>query len=317
MAEQNTLRQADNEVVVEGLLQEVRLEERKAADGREFIGGEIDIEVNEGEVHTFRVFSMKHKKDGSENGIFKGLKTVADEYVSTAKVGKEAADKVRVTAGQLGVNDYVGGDGQLKSYPQLSTNFINRVQANDVFAPKAEFEVELVVQSVAEETDREGEETGRVKLKGFVPQFGGGIAPLEFVAEGDGAEYIRDTYEKGQTVKIYGNIVNKVEITKTFEEVGFGKPKEKIKRSFTREYLITGGTEPYDEENANTYDVKVIKKALTEREIYLDGLLKKAEEKAKTGKKATPKKEDKKGFGSKPSPKNDVVDDIMDEDLPF
>lgn len=314
MTEQNTLRQAHNEVAVEGLLQEVRLEERKTGDGREFIGGEIDIEVSEGSIHTFRVFSMKLKKDGSENGIFKGLLTVKDEYLSTAKVGKESADKVRVTAGQLGINDYVGGDGQVKSYPQLSTNFINRVQANDEFSPKAEFEVELVIQSIIEETDKEGEETGRIKLKGFVPQFGGGIAPLEFVAEGEGAEYIKDTYEKGQTVKIYGDIVNKVEITKIHEEVGFGKPKEKVKRNFVREYLITGGLEPYDEENVNTYDVKAIGKALTEREVHLEGLIKKAEEKAKGGSKGA-KKEEKKGFGSKPSEKKTI--DISDDDLPF
>ncbi|MEM5009389.1 hypothetical protein WKH57_01580 [Niallia taxi] len=316
MTEQNTLRQADNEVVVEGILQEVNLEERETNGGRKFIGGEINIEVADGEIHTFRVFSFKNKKDGTESGIYKGLLTVKDEYVSTAKVGKESADKVRVTAGQLGVNDYVGGDGQIKTYPELSTNFINRVQANDEYSPKAEFEVELVVQALIEETDKDGEETGRIKLKGFVPQYGGRIAPLEFVAEGEGAEYIRDTYEKGNTVKIYGDIVNKVEITKTQQEVGFGKPKEKVKRNFTREYLITGGSEPYEEENVNTYDLKVIKKALTEREVFLEGLLQKAEEKAK-GKKAAPKKEEKKGFGSKPSEKKAPTIEIDDDDLPF
>lgn len=315
MAEQNTLRKADNEVTVEGLLQEVRIKSDKTGDGREFIGGEIDIEVSEGSVHTFRVFSMKHKKDGSDNSIYKGLETVKDEYLSIAKVGRENADKVRVTAGQLGVNDYIGTDGQIKTFPQLSTNFINRVQANDVFDPKSEFEVELFVQSVVDETNRDGEETGRVKVKGYVPQFGGGIAPLEFVADGEGAEYIRDTYESGNTVKIYGEIINKVEITKTVEEVGFGKPKEKIKRNFVREFLITGGSEPYDEDNANTYDPKVIKKALTEREVYLEGLIKKAEEKDKSGNKSS-KKEDKKGFGSKPNEKKTNID-INDDDLPF
>ncbi|MFO1442946.1 hypothetical protein KDN24_06910 [Bacillus sp. Bva_UNVM-123] len=308
MSEQNTLRQADNEVFVEGLLQEVRIEVNKTADKREFIGGEIDIEVKEGEIHTFRVFSMKHKKDGTENGIYKGLLTVKDEYVSTAKAGKENADKVRVAAGQLGINDYVGGDGMIKSYPQLSTNFINRVQANDVFEPKAEFEVEVFVQSIIEETDRDGEETGRVKLRGFVPQYSGQIAPLEFVAEGIGAEYIRDTYETGNTAKIYGEIINKVEITKIVEEVGFGKPKEKIKRNFTREYLITGGTEPYDEENVKTYNMEAIKKALTEREVYLEELKNKKNNQQ-------PQKTEKKGFGAKPSEKKKI--DISSDDLPF
>jgi hypothetical protein len=305
MAE-TTIRQADNQVTVEGLLQEVRLEERETADKREFIGGEIDILVAEGEIHTLRVFSMKLKKDGSENGIFKGLKTVADEYKSIASVGLDEADKVRVTAGQLGVNDYVGQDGELKAFPQLSTNFINRVQANDEYSPKAEFEVEIYIQSVVEETNREGEETGRVKVKGYVPLFGGQIAPLEFVVTEEGSSYVQDTYEPGQTAKIYGDIVNKVEITKVLEEVGFGKPKEKIKRNFTREFLITGGSEPYEEDNAKSYKLETIKKVLAEREVYLDGL---------KAKKNQPKKEEKKGFDTKPKADKKPNKDL--KDLPF
>ncbi|MGN0449481.1 MAG: hypothetical protein ACI4G0_03880, partial [Ruminococcus sp.] len=307
MAE-NTMRQADNEVAVEGILQEVRLDIRESANKEEYISGEIDIETEEGSVHTFKLYSKAKKKDGTENGIFKGLKTVKEEYLSVAKVGKEEADKVRITAGQLGVNDYVGGDDQLKSFPQLSTNFINRVNAGDEFDPKAEFEVELFVQSVTEEVKND-EETGRVKLRGYVPLFGGRIAPLEFVAEGEGAEYIRDTYETGHTVKIFGEIVNKVEITRTKAEVGFGKANDKIKRNYTREYLITGGTEPYEEDDSKAYKLETIKAALAEREVYLQGLFDRKKQ-AKT----QPKKEEKKsGFGTKKEKKPVINTD----DLPF
>lgn len=307
MAE-NTMRQADNEVAVEGILQEVRLDIRESANKEEYISGEIDIETQEGSVHTFKLYSKAKKKDGTENGIFKGLKTVKEEYLSVAKVGKEEADKVRITAGQLGVNDYVGGDDQLKSFPQLSTNFINRVNAGDEFDPKAEFEVELFVQSVTEEVKND-EETGRVKLRGYVPLFGGRIAPLEFVAEGEGAEYIRDTYETGHTVKIFGEIVNKVEITRTKAEVGFGKANDKIKRNYTREYLITGGTEPYEENDSKAYKLETIKAALAEREVYLQGLFDR-----KKQVKTQPKKEEKKsGFGTKKEKKPVINTD----DLPF
>ena len=55
---------------------------------------------------------------------------------------------------------------------------------------------------------------------------------------------------------------------------------------------------------------------MTEREVYLEGLLKKAEEKAK-GKNKPAKKEEKKGFGSKPSEKKATTLDISDDDLPF
>ena len=166
----------------------------------------------------------------------------------------------------------------------------------------------MFVQSVTEEVKND-EETGRVKLRGFVPQFGGRIAPLEFVADGEGAEYIRDTYEPGHTVKIFGEIINKVEITKTKAEVGFGKANDKIKRNYTREYLITGGAEPYEEDDAKAYKLETVKAALAEREVYLQGLV---EDKNKS--KSQPKKEEKKsGFGTKKEKKPVISSD----DLPF
>lgn len=298
MAEnKNTVRQADNEVVIEGILQEVRLDVKETKETKEqFITGDIDIEVGEGSVHTVSVFSKALKKDGTENGIFKGLNTVKDEYLSVAKVGKEEADKVRITSGELGINDYVGGDGQLKSYPEQTTNFINRIGSNEEFEPKAEFEVELFVHTVNDEV-KNNEETGRVIVKGIVPLYGGRVAPLEFVAAGEGADYIRDNYEPGHTVRLFGEIVNHVEVKKTEKEVGFGKPKEVVKRKFTREYLITGGSEPYEEDDANNFSVDSIQKAMAEREVYLEGLL--AKKKASNDQ---PKKEDKKpGFGGKPA----------------
>jgi hypothetical protein len=312
---QSTLRQADNEVVVEGILSEVNLVERESAAKENYINGKIIIEVGEGETHTFSVFCKELKKDGTENKLYEGLQTVIKDYISVAKVGKEEADKVRIKQGQLGVNDYAQA-GVLKSFPELSTNRITRVKPNEKFEPKAKFDVELVVQSVSEETDRDGEETGRVKVKGYVPQFGGKIAPLEFVADGAGAEFIRENYEAGHTVNINGLIINRVETKVTETEQGFGKPKKKVTEKFFREFLITGGSEPYDEEDKNAYKMEVIKKALAEREVYLEGLIKKDEEKSKKGNKGAAKKEEKKGgFGTKPSEKKTI--DISDDDLPF
>ncbi|PHA03038.1 hypothetical protein COE51_01460 [Bacillus pseudomycoides] len=303
---ENTLRQADNQAVIEGVLLEKRIEE-KEVNKKLAITGEFDIEVAEGEVHTLKVFSYKLKQDGTENGIFKGLKTVMDEYKSVASEGKEEADKIRITNGQIGINDYYGQDGKLKSFPQLSTNFINRVKAGEDFEPKAEFELELFVKAVIPEVKNE-EETGRAILQGFVPLYGGKVMPFTFIVENEGAvEYIQDNYEPGSTVKVYGDIVNKVEITKVLEEVGFGKPKEKINRKTVREYIITGGSEPYDEENVKSYSGETIKKALTEREIYLEEL---------KNKKNEPKKEEKKkGFDTKP--KEDKKPKFNTNDLPF
>lgn len=306
MAEQNTLRQAENRVVIEGTLVEKRLEEKANRDGKEFIAGELDIETKENEVHTVRVFSNKYKQDGSENGIFKGLKTVEEEYKSVASHGREEADRVRITQGQIGVNDYYGQDGMLRSFPQLSTNFVNRLNPTDEFNPRAEFEVEAFVKAVIPEIKNE-DETGRVKLQGIIPVYGGKVIPFEFLVTEEGSDYVDSNYEAGNTVKVYGDIVNFKEKKVVVEEVAFGKPKEKITYNTVREYLITGGGEPYEEDNAKAYTVETIKQAMVERETYL------AELKAK---KDQPKQEEKKGgFGSKSSDKKETGKKKLD--LPF
>jgi hypothetical protein len=184
---------------------------------------------------------------------------------------------------------------------------VNRVSANDKFEPKAEFEVELFVHSVSDEIKND-EETGRAILKGYVPLFNGSVIPLQFVVDKDGADFVKDNYEPGKTVKVFGEIINRVEIKKTEEKVAFGKPKEKISRNIVRELLVTGGYDPYEEDSSKVFDPKLIKAALTEREIYLENL--------KNKKKEEPKKEEKPAFGSKTSKKSSESSFNVD-DLPF
>lgn len=305
MTTENTLREGFNEVNVEGVLLEKRIE-LKTFSGKESISGEIDVEIEDGEVHTINLFSNKLKKDGTENGNYKGLKTIMDEYKSVADVGKEEADKVRITDGKIGLNEYFSQNGELKSYPKISTNFVNRVKASENFTPKAEFKTEVFVKSVLPE-EKNHEETGRVVLKGYIPLYGGKLIPFSFVVTNKEAiDYVEENYEPGTTVKINGEIINKVEIKKTVEAVAFGKPQESITRKTTREYVISGGSDPYEEENKDAYSMETIKKALTEREIHLEEL---------KNKKNEPKQEEKKkGFDTK-SQKEKVKFDM--DKLPF
>lgn len=289
MAEQTTLRQSENRVVIEGILLEKRLEEREI-NGKHAITGELDIEVKDNEVHTVRVFSYELKGDGTTNGIYKGLKTVDEEYKSVASHGKDEADKVRITQAQVGVNEYYGQDGMLRTFPQISTNFVNRLTASDEYNPRAEFEVEVVIKNIMPEIKND-DETGRIKVLAIIPAYGGKVVPFEFMVAEEGSGYVADNYEVGNTVTVYGDIVNFKEKKIVEQAVAFGKPKEKVSYNTIREYLITGGSEPYDEDNVKAYDVELIKKALVERETYLAEL---------KNKKPESKQEDKKtGFGSK------------------
>lgn len=309
MAEQTTIREAVNNVVIEGTVAEVRIE-TKNSNGKEFITGEVDIQTDENSTHTVKVFANKLNKEGKESSLYKGIETIMNEYKSIASYGKDEADRVRITQGKIGLNEYVGQDDTIKSYPQLSANFINRLTATEEFSPKAEFEVEMFVHSVTEEVKND-EETGRALLKGFVPVYGGKVIPFTFVvADEDAVDYVNNNYEAGSTVTVYGDIVNRVNVTKKEVEVGFGKPQEKITRTTVREYVVTGGTPPLDEDDAKAYKKEVIKKALVEREAYLEEMKAKKKEGA-----SKPAATEKKGFGTKTSETKKKV--TSDDSLPF
>ncbi len=304
---ETTLRQADNKVFIEGLLLEKEFITDKTKDGEEYIRGEVQIETGENESHTVKFFSKKFKKDGSENGVYKSLSTVANEYKTVADVGREEADKVRITNGEIRLNDYVGQDGMLRSFPEISSNFINRVQTVEEYKPRAEFDVEICVQSIMKEVKDE-EETGRAIIKGVIPLYGGRVIPFEFIVADEGAvSYVENNYEAGSTVRIYGDVVNRKEVIITKVEGGFGKPKEDRKTITTREYLVTGGSEPYDEESPKVFNPEAIRKALAEREVYLEELKNKKNDQ-------NSKSEVKTGFDTKATSKKA---DVNIDDLPF
>ena len=282
------LREALNEVFIEGILKEKTLElatinvQGKKAD---VIRGELVISDKENSEHRVRVFANKLTKEGKENSVYKGLKTVMDEYVSVAealKLGQtaEAADKVRITKGKIGLNEYYTPNGELRSFPIVTTNFVNRVK-DGTYNPKAEFSLEFYFDNILPEI-KDNEETGRLIVKGIVPVYGGEVIPLTFiVADEDAVNYIQTNYEKGKTGKVWGELVNTVEITKIVEQ-GFGKAKEKIVTKIINELVITGGEEDqYNEDDERSYSTDLIKKAMAERDIKLDELLKNSKDNGK------------------------------------
>lgn len=310
MSEQNTLREADNRVVIEGTLLEIRHNEWKSGEG---LSVEVDIEVAENEVHTVSAMSRYKKKDGSDNAVAKGLQTVVDEYLSVAKHGREHADKVRINQGRLELNEFYGQDGQLRSYPQISTNFINRVKSDEEFNPRAEFEAEIFVKSVAPEFKGD-DETGRVKVNAIIPLYGGRVIPFEFVVTEEGSDFVEDNYEPGTTAKVFGDIVNFRETIEKEIPVAFGKPKKEVTHNSVREYLITGGTEPYEEDSPKAFSVEAIKKAMVERETYLQQLKEDSEQQNSN---STKERRNSFGNGTKKENSSSKKPKFSADDLPF
>src|SRR5690606_2861165 len=144
-------------------------------------------------------------------------------------------------------------------------------------------------------------ETGRAILEGYIPLYGGKVIPFSFFVNKEGSEYVQDNYEAGNTVFVCGDIINFKEKIVRKTEAAFGKDKETITYNTTREYVVSGGEEPYDEENVKHYDGELIKKALVERETYLNELKNKNNNKPS-------EKTNKGGFGSKNNTDSKVKD---------
>lgn len=265
MADTN-LRQADAKVMVEGVVSEKDLSIVKGDDGINSIRGSVTVKTSEDNFVRFSVICKEKTNKGTENKAYAGLTTVMNEYKSIADFGAEEADYIRVTGD---VNPYHGRNGDMVGY---RSNFFNRI-GKDKVNPKAEFSVELYIQAIVPEVDKEGMETGRVIVKGWLPTFSG-IEPLELVApvEDDIADAVASVFAPQQTVCFYGDVINsRIEVVKEIP-VAIGKPKIERSVTFKNELVITGASEAYTEgvtEKA-PYDPDVIKAAIQERQNKID-----------------------------------------------
>lgn len=262
------LRQSELKVNVEGLVSDINLIKNdpnrdlsKVPPGVDNISGTITVKTNETNFVRFMVSVNSKTKAGTDNKIYAGIETVMNEYKSVAEYGEEEADKVRITSGDLNLfTSKVDGSPQVG----YKSNFFNRVKGD--YNPHAEFEAEIYISGIIPEMDKDGDETGRILVKGWGVTYSG-IEPITLVAPKEIADAVESTYEVGQTTRFYGDIVN-TRVEKITEiPMAIGKPKQKIETTYKNELVITGAEEPYEEEKA--YKPESIKLAIQERENNL------------------------------------------------
>lgn len=314
------LRQADNKVKIVGTLAELNLEiksfpERDGSGEYEAITGDIVVKVNEDESHTINYFAKKYTKNGSENKNFKALKTVMNEYISIADVAqglKEGEPTKLVAQGEISLNEFYTQSGELVSRPQISGKFSpSRVKNEDEFKPEATFDVEVIIKSVAPEME-DGEETGRMKINTYIPTYSS-VIPVTFITHKDmkpeHVGYVETNFEKGMSIRIYGDLINKnKKIVKVIEAV-FGENTEETTYERVNELAVRGGV-PYEEDTANEkkiFDLSLLKEALVARERHLATLKERAEQRQDT-----PKQDGFGGGTSSSKPKNSVPKEIVD-----
>ena len=289
---ETNLRQANTKATAIGLLTDKKLEiKTDPKTGEKHIEGTVTVKTSDKNFVTFTVYSKEKKNDKTDNKTYAGLVTVMNEFQSVVDAG-DNADYIRVN-GQL--NPYRGQNGnEIIGY---RGSFFNRIRNVENIEPEATFEVEMFIQSIVPEMgkDADGEmsETGRLKITGWVPTYNG-IEPVDLIVPEDLASACEDTYEPGQTVEFYGDIINN-SIEETIEKpVAFGKPKKEVRRTYINELIVTGGSEPYDGDEETDkdhvpYDRGAIEGAIAERNTQIEEIKNKAKNGSNgAGKGATP-----------------------------
>lgn len=276
---ETNLRQSNAKVFIEGLVSEKDLTV-KTEDGKTKISGSLTVKTSDVNFVKFNINANEKTNAGTDNKCYAGLVTVMNDYKTIAEVGETEADKVRVS-GDLNLYTSAQSGANIVGF---KSNFFNRVKANEEFEQKAEFSVETFISSIIPEVNTDGDETGRILVKGWVPTYNG-IEPITLVAEDDIASAVESTFEPGQTVEFMGDIVNnRIEIV-TEIPMAIGKPKKKVKFDYKNELVITGASTPYEEGETpeKPYEADVIKAAIQERTNKLE----EAKAKAQSGQKTT------------------------------
>ena len=258
------LRQSTLKASVEGLVSDIALEKGKSKNDPNVdnISGSITVKTGDINFVRFMVNVNAKTKNGEDNKTYPGIETVMNEYKSIADYKEEGADAVRVRGD---INLFRGQDG--RDQVGFKSNFFSRLKEGVELEPKAEFEVETYIASIVPEMDNDGDETGRIIVKGWSVTYNG-VEPITMVAPKEIADAVEGTFEVGQTATFYGDIINSRVEKITEIPVAIGKPKQKIETTYKNELVITGATEPYEEGVSDNppYDEDAIKLAIQERE---------------------------------------------------
>ena len=281
------LRQALNIVDLWGHAQESTLEVKSFNDkvtGQPYnaIMGDVTIKTGEDETHVISYFAKELTKDGAENKNFKALKTAMDEMVTVVDIVKGIKDgkpSALMCQGELTLNEYKGQDGEVKSFAKIKGNFApSRFKGeHSDFEPKAEYKIEgIVYKNLLPEMDKNGEETGRLKIELYVPLYNGKIIPLSFITpetlKQNQKDYLEDNFTKGTSVKLWGKLVNKSKKIERVIEAVFGEDSVETTYERVREFLAVGGILYEEGVNKEAFDISLLKEAIAMRERFLASL---------------------------------------------
>lgn len=260
----------ENKVNVRGYVFSTKnLKERVSSkDGSKFISGNLNIATDENALNVVTVsfYASEFYKNGNRNNTYTMLKDIIDGNVKTyEQVGKDAA-RVRISA-DIGVNDYIGQDGEMHSPKQVRGKFIH---TDDYNTFEASWEADTVITS-ATIREYEGEEPSLL-LRGFVLDYRNAMVPVNFSARDKASIEFFEGQDISPSnpcvINISGVIATNTVVRESTEETAFGARVKNTSRSF-QTWEVTSGKTPLDFDDEAVITADDVKRLTTEREARL------------------------------------------------
>lgn len=277
------MRQSENEVKIEGYLQEVDLREGNK-DGKEYIAGTVTVSLDqeydgriEHEEIPVSVYATKMTRNGMPNPAYKSVKEV--EKWRRISTDGELADKITFSSGTISENAFIPqGSSSPVSTWRVSNSFFNKVSGE--YHPCAVFKNEIYIRSIEDEV-RNDEPTGRLMIQGIVIGYGGRADVVKYYVENRKyINHIRNNWQEDMTVNVGGYIRSSVETVDAGaqDSDGFGETIAIGRNRNVKELIITQGSFTGKDEDV-AFDTDEVRAAMNERKMRIEATAKPAQQK--------------------------------------
>ena len=271
MSKNVSVQATDNVTIVGTLMSLILREGQSKSSGAPYRSGAANIRVNQtylGKTEVSEIpvnfIAMKFKKDGTINPAYENI-GVLSNMKTAQNVGQSDAARVKIggKSGNINENMFAAPNNpeNVVSSWRINANFFNEVDARMDTGDCATFNMDIFIMNMEHETTKEGEETGRLKIRGGVVQYGKKLDCIDFYVEDTSAiDFIERNWEVNTTVNVQGRIRYTSEVEEYHSASSWGEDIPHSTTKQKKELIITTGSDsPFDEDDGYApEDIKVL-----------------------------------------------------------
>ena len=271
-----------NKATVIGRIFEHTLEKKTSKKGIDYIAGKVSVAVDEEGLNVVDVnftyvaefYPAKEGQAPKKNKNYPVLQNIIDNGKTWSKDGKDAAMMVKFDSASIGVNNFVGRDGNMVAAPRVEGSFVTVLTKLPDVSERNEFSTDIIINRVTSMEDAEGNDLGYDEVAGRIFVYPGMAVPVTFAVRiKEGRDYFEGLDASNNNL-IYTNVRGKIEsITKTtqvVEESAFGGNSVKTKTTTSKAFVIEKANPvPFDLGSEDTMTMDEVAQAVQAYEVHL------------------------------------------------